>query len=89
MTAIIDTVVYYLLSPLIAGLHRSGACSTVLALRGFERLRWRIGRLGAWVRFQSARRSVPAYREFLSLHRSARRAMSVAILAGIIAMFLG
>src|SRR5688572_17217085 len=68
MTAIIDTVVYHLLSPLLAGLHRSGVCSTVLALRGFERLRWRIGRVGAWVRFQSARRSVPAYREFLSAH---------------------
>lgn len=66
MTVLIDTFVYYLVSPILACLHRSGICSSVLALRGFEGVRWHIGCLGAWVRFQSARRSVPAYREFLS-----------------------
>jgi len=35
------------------------------------------------------REDAPLRREFQSLHRSARRAMTVAIVAGIIAMFLG
>ena len=35
------------------------------------------------------REDAPLRREFQSLHRSARRAMTVAILAGIVAMFLG
>lgn len=77
MTAFIDTLVYHLISPPLSWLHRSGACSTLLAMRGCERLRWRIGRLGAWIRFQSTRRSVPAYREFLSQHPTARSAAAL------------
>jgi phenylacetate-CoA ligase len=52
-------------SPVVWLLHVSGVCSTVLMLRGLESLRWRIGQLGAWSRFRSARIAVPAYREFL------------------------
>ena len=68
---------YHLVAPPLAWLHQSGVCSSVLALRGFEGLRWRIGRLGAWVRFQSARRSVPAYREFVSRYLPAHSAAVV------------
>jgi len=38
--------------------------------------------------FDDLREEAPLRREFQSLHRSARRAMTVAIVAGVIAMFL-
>ncbi len=50
-----------LLSPVLWLLHVSGACATLLMLRGFERVRWSVGRLGAWVRYRAALRTVPAY----------------------------
>ena len=48
-------------------LHDGGLCAGVLALPGpgFEALRWRVGRMGAWARFRLARARVPAYRAFL------------------------
>jgi phenylacetate-CoA ligase len=51
--------------PVIALAHRSGFCTSLLAMRSFDRFRWRIGALGAWVRYQSALRNVPAYRAFV------------------------
>jgi phenylacetate-CoA ligase len=68
MNAIIAGGGYRLAAPFIWLLHRSGFCSLPLAMRGVEPLRWRIGELGAWVRFQSAVRRVPAYGEFLRRH---------------------
>jgi phenylacetate-CoA ligase len=56
---------YAVLSPVSWALHVSGICSGPLALRGFERLRWNLGRLGVWIRFQSAARRVPAYAALL------------------------
>jgi phenylacetate-CoA ligase len=47
-------------------LHVSGVCATLLALPGFEAPRWQLGRLGVWIRFHSALRRVPAYREFIA-----------------------
>ena len=61
-----------LLAPLWYLLHRSGLCSTVFMLRGFERVRWHVGRIGARVRYQSALLHVPAYRDFVSVHASQR-----------------
>lgn len=57
-----------LVTPIIGFLHRSGVCSRVLPKPGFERVRWRVGELGAWVQFQHAARHVPAYADFLA-HR--------------------
>ena len=65
MRALVIRLLHSVLSPVLWLLHVSGACSTVLLLRGLEGLRWRIGQLGAWSRFRSARRAVPAYRQFL------------------------
>lgn len=56
---------YAVLSPVSWALHVSGLCSGPLALRGFERARWNLGRLGVWIRFQSAARQVPAYAKLL------------------------
>ena len=42
-------------------LHASGCCATLLMLRGFERVRWHIGRAGAWVQYRTALHRVPAY----------------------------
>ena len=56
---------YAVLSPISWALHVSGLCSGPLALRGFEQIRWQLGRLGVWVRFQSAARNVPAYAALL------------------------
>jgi phenylacetate-CoA ligase len=65
MNSIAARFAYRISSPALRMLHASGFCSGPLALPGFESLRWRVGRLGAWVRFQSARRRVPGYRDFL------------------------
>lgn len=60
-----------LCAPLHHALHASGACSSVLALRGLESLRWFLGRFGVWIRFFSALRDVPAYRQFVAGQASA------------------
>lgn len=64
MNKILSGPAYRLASPLLRFLHHSGFCASILALPGWEGIRWRIGRLGAWVRFQSALRRVPGYGEF-------------------------
>lgn len=56
---------YAAFSPISWLLHVIGVCSGPLALRGFERIRWRLGRLGVWVRCQAAARHVPAYAALL------------------------
>ena len=61
---------YLLLAPMLYVLHASRFCGTVLALRGLESLRWRIGELGAWVRFRAAVNTVPAYAAFVRQHAS-------------------
>src|SRR5438094_4271841 len=38
----------------------------LLFLPGFEGVRWRFGKWHAWMAFERARRSVPAYRDFLA-----------------------
>jgi phenylacetate-CoA ligase len=65
MRRLFSRMAHVVAAPVLWLLHVSGACSTVLMLRGLESLRWRIGELGAWHRFQSARVAVPAYRQFL------------------------
>lgn len=65
MRRLVSRIVHIVTAPVLWLLHVSGACSTVLMLRGLESLRWQIGQLGAWNRFQSARVAVPAYRQFL------------------------
>ena len=65
MRRLFSRMVHIVTSPVLWLLHVSGACSTVLMLRGLESLRWHIGQLGAWSRFRSARIAVPAYRQFL------------------------
>lgn len=64
MNPVIRIAIWYVGRPLIALLHHAGVCSCLLASRGFESLRWQVGRLGAWLRYESARRRVPAYRDF-------------------------
>lgn len=76
---------YAILSPISWLLHVSGFCSGPLALRGFERFRWQMGRLGVWIRFQSAARNVPAYTELLK-RNGIRAAKSTIGIAGIPAM---
>lgn len=56
------------ISPVVWLLHRTGACGLLLVRPGFEAIRWHLGRLGAWVRIEQSRRTVPAYREFLAAH---------------------
>lgn len=65
MTSLLLHAKDLLLSPLLRMLHVSGACSGLLMLRGFERVRWNVGRLGAWVQYRAAIRHVPAYRSFM------------------------
>jgi phenylacetate-CoA ligase len=69
--------------PAMALAHRSGFCTSVLALRGLERLRWRIGALGAWVRYHSALREVPAYRRFVESRSSGADPRAVLALANV------
>ncbi|MCC6317218.1 MAG: CoF synthetase [Gemmatimonadaceae bacterium] len=57
---------YIVTSPIVTLLHRVGLCGSLFALPGFERLRWKLGELGAWLRFQEAWRTVPAYRAFIA-----------------------
>ena len=59
MTAIFFQVVCRIVSPLHYLLHVSGVASGLMALRGCESLRWHVGRLGMWIRYYSAHRSVP------------------------------
>lgn len=65
MNAIFARLAYAVLSPVTWLLHVSGIVSGPLALRGFENIRWTLGRLGVWIRFQSASRHVPAYARML------------------------
>jgi phenylacetate-CoA ligase len=66
MSTAMSTTVFRLIAPLWYALHASRLCSTVFLLRGFERVRWYVGRIGARVRFASAVRRVPAYRDFVA-----------------------
>lgn len=52
---------------------------TFLMMRGFESLRWHVGRLGVWVRYWSASRRVPAYAHFCAAQRGAHRPIRGAI----------
>jgi phenylacetate-CoA ligase len=61
-----STMIYRAIAPLWYALHASRLCSTLFLLRGFERVRWQVGRIGARVRFASAVRRVPAYRDFVA-----------------------
>jgi phenylacetate-CoA ligase len=72
MNALTRTLAWHVGVPLVTLLHRVGACSCLFALRGFERLRWQLGRFGAWGRYEAARRSVPAYRNFVGANRATR-----------------
>lgn len=47
-------------------LTRSEETYRLLFLPGFEGMRWRFGKWRAWLAFERARKSVPAYREFLA-----------------------
>lgn len=60
------------LGSLVRALHRGGLCSTLFALRGFERIRWAVGREGAWQQHDFARRRVPAYRALVGGRRAVR-----------------
>jgi phenylacetate-CoA ligase len=44
----------------------------LLFLPGFEGSRWRFGKWHAWMAYETARRTVPAYREFLEEHGDPR-----------------
>ena len=66
MKSLLNRILYWLVSPVVHFLHASGICAGPLLLPGLERLRWAIGRLGAWIQYQRAARRVPAYREFLA-----------------------
>jgi phenylacetate-CoA ligase len=63
LIARLETIV---LTPLLWVLHTSGICSTLLLLRGPERVRWWIGRAGAWVQYRAAVRRVPAYAQLVA-----------------------
>ena len=71
----------HLLSPVLWLLHGSGACATLLMLRGFERVRWSAGRLGSWVQYRAALRTVPAYATLMQ--RSLASPASVGSIAGV------
>ena len=66
MTAFLAALAYRLGSPLLRVLHATGLYSGPPSWRSFDAWRWHVGRFGAWIRFQSTARRVPAYREFLS-----------------------
>src|SRR5919201_2471886 len=53
-------------------LTRSEETYRLLFLPGFEGGRWRLGKWRAWLAFERARKSVPAYREFLVAHGDPR-----------------
>jgi phenylacetate-CoA ligase len=53
-------------------LTRSEETYRLLFLPGFEGARWRLGKWRAWLAFERARTSVPAYREFLGAHGDPR-----------------
>src|ERR671930_382155 len=53
-------------------LARSENTYRLLFVPGFEGTRWRFGKWHAWMAFERARRSVPAYREFLAEHGDPR-----------------
>jgi phenylacetate-CoA ligase len=66
MTGLALRAACILLAPLHHILHSSGACSSILALRGLESARWLVGRLGVWIRYFSTLQQVPAYRAFVA-----------------------
>jgi phenylacetate-CoA ligase len=70
MKSILSRIMYRVVSPCVRLLHASGICAAPLLLPGLESPRWVMGRLGAWVRYQSALRRVPAYHDFLEKKRS-------------------
>ena len=53
-------------------LTRSENTYRLLFVPGFEGTRWRFGKWHAWMAFERARRSTPAYREFLAEHGEPR-----------------
>src|ERR671925_156479 len=53
-------------------LTRSENTYRLLFVPGFEGMRWRFGKWRAWMAFERARRSTPAYREFLAEHGDPR-----------------
>jgi phenylacetate-CoA ligase len=53
-------------------LTRSNETYRLLFVPGFESARWRFGKWHAWMAFERARRSTPAYREFLAEHGDPR-----------------
>lgn len=61
MNAVMDRF----LRVMIDALHHSGLCRTLLMLPGLERLRWTVGSVGVRVRHMHARRTVPAYGDFV------------------------
>jgi phenylacetate-CoA ligase len=65
MNTMIRWIAFHVCTPLFRVLYACGICSGLMALPGLETLRWHIARLAAWLRYQSARRDVPAYRRFL------------------------
>ena len=73
---------YRVSSPLFRFMHATGLCSGPLALRGLEAWRWRVGRFGAWIRFQSTLRRVPAYRMFLAREMAAHPQAQFRLAAG-------
>ena len=71
MNTLRDRILYRVVSPGVRLMHGSGICAGPLLLPGLESLRWQVGRLGAWIRYQSASRRVPAYRAFLASGKGA------------------
>lgn len=65
MTALAKSFTYWMASLLMRLLHDGKICTGPLLWPGLESVRWRVGRVGAWVQFEHARRHVPAYRDFL------------------------
>ncbi len=55
----------WLLEPVWRLMHASGLCSQLFMLRGFEAIRWHVGRIGARLRHHTTMRKVPAYRAFV------------------------
>lgn len=69
MNSVRDRIIYRVVSPAVRLMHASGICAGPMLLPGLESLRWQVGRLGAWIRYQSATRRVPGYRNFIAGRR--------------------
>jgi phenylacetate-CoA ligase len=68
---IVPASVSRVLEPCWELMHRSRLCSTLFLLRGFETIRWRVGEIGAQLRYHATVRQVPAYRTFVSTRATA------------------